>query len=374
MVNNSIYRIMNTENLFDDKGQQNGLINELIRLMTIEKIVITTSRDKKPARSWTLRIVDNDEFILGSFAKYVYNQVYKAFCGIDDRNDKENLVGNTLLLVFDSLSELVTDEKYQTIFTNLGLEQNIDGMKAILINEDYSKQLYGYLKKIVKIKIKGLIREGYSYNIDGKEFHKNGKYEFTDYTMASEIDGANDEGEDGLYPDGYVNSIADTDAHKFTEYEEKNYYSVLELVMDNKEDIFTNKQLEFMKDWGNKEKYSNEDKKQYKRSITKRLFEYCDNNPYIMKDKNGKYNIRKTTLDDILADAKKLHTNLAKFEFIMNELSLNQQLLDRFMDRIIEKYDNGYYKPIVLYLRNKKNIDLVFINTKFSKIINTITL
>lgn len=376
-ANTSIERIMNTESLFDTNGKENGLINELIRLMSEGKIVKVKGNKKKKTKekeSWILDIIHNDEFVLGSFAKYVYNQVYESFAGIDDRNDKENLVGNTLLLVSDSLSELVIDKKYQTIFNNLGLKQNIDGMKAILINEEYSKQLFGYLKKIVKIKIKNLIREGYSYNIDGKEFHKNGKYEFTDYTMASEIDGANDEGEDGSYPDGYVNSIADTDAHKFTEYKEKNYYSVLELVMDNKEDIFTDKQLEFMKDWGNKEKYSNEDKKQYKRSITKRLFEYCDNNPYITKDKNGKYNIRKTTLDDILADAKKLNTNLAKFEFMMNELSLNQQLLNRFIDRIIEKYDNNYYKPIVLYLRDKKNIDLVFINTKFSKIINNISL
>ena len=368
-ANTSLERIMNTESLFDDKGQQNGLINELIRLMTKEKIIRTTSKDGKPARSWTLRIVHNDEFVLGSFAKYVHNQVYESFSGIDDRNDRENLVGNTLLLVSDSLSELVIDKKYQTIFNNLGLKQNIDGMKAILINKDYSKQLYGYLKKIVDIKIKNLIREGYSYNIDGKEFHKNGKYEFTDYTRASEIDGANDEYEDGLYPDGYINSIADTDAHKFTEYEEKNYYSILGLVMDNKEDIFTDKQLEFLKNWQDKNKYNNEDKKQYKRNIAKRLFEYCDNHPYIMKDKNGKYSIKKTTLDDIVSEADKQKTNKDKFVYLMNKLMENQTMLDRFIDKIIDNYDNNYYRPLVKYI-NKQEIDLVFINNEFTEILD----
>ena len=364
-------RIAKTDRLIDTKGKQNGLINELIRLMTKEKIIRIPSRDKEPATSWVLQIVDNKEFILGSFAKYVYNQVYKSFAGVDDRNDRENLVGNALLLVFDSLLDVATDSKYKEIFTNLGLEQDVDGMKAILLDDDYSKQLYGYLKKIVEIKIKGLIREGYSYNINGKEFHSNGKYEFTDYTRESDMITSDDE--DELYPDGYVNNIMDKDAHKFTEYKEKNYYSVLELVMDNKENIFTNKQLEFMKDWDNKEKYNKDDKKQYKKSIEKRLIKFCDNSDKIKKV-DGRYEIKKTTLDDIIADSKKLHTNLAKFEFIINELSLNQQLLDRFMDIIIDKYDNSYYRPINLYLKNKKNIDLVYVNTKFTEIINNISL
>lgn len=361
-------RIAKIDRLIDTAGKQNGLINELIRLMTKEKIIRIPSRDKEPATSWVLQIVDNKEFILGSFAKYVYNQVYKSFAGVDDRNDRENLVGNALLLVFDSLLDVATDSKYKEIFTNLGLEQDVDGMKAILLDDDYSKQLYGYLKKIVEIKIKGLIREGYSYNIDGKEFHKNGNYEFTDYTRESEMI-TTDEFGDELYPDGYINSVPDADAHKFTEYKEKNYYSVLELVMDNKEDIFTAKQLDFMKDWGNKEKYNKDDKKQYKKLIEKRLIKFCDNSDRIKKI-DGRYEIKKTTLDDIIADSEKLHTNLAKFEFIINELSLNQQLLDRFMDIIIDNFPNQYYRPINLYLRDKKNIDLVYINNEFTEILD----
>lgn len=364
-------RIAKMDRLIDCEGKQNGLINELIRLMTKEKMIRTTSRDGKPAISWSISIIDNKEFILGSFAQYVYNQAYKSFAGVDDRHDKENLVGNALLLVSESLLDVATDSKYKEIFTNLGLEQNVEGMKAILLNDEYSKQLYGYLKKIVDIKIKNLIRDGYSYNIDGKEFHKNGKYEFTDYTRESDMITSDDE--DDSLPDGYVNNIMDKDAHKFTEYKEKNYHSVLELVMDNKENIFTNKQLEFMKDWGNKEKYNKDDKKQYKKSIEKRLIKFCDNSDRIKKV-DGRYEIKKTTLDDIIADSEKLHTNLAKFEFIINELSLNQQLLDRFMDIIIDKYDSDYYRPINLYLRDKKNIDLVYVNTKFTEIINNISL
>lgn len=365
-------RIAKIDRLIDTAGKQNGLINELIRLMTKEKIIRIPSRDKEPATSWVLQIVDNKEFILGSFAKYVYNQVYKSFAGVDDRNDRENLVGNALLLVFDSLLDVATDSKYKEIFNNLGLEQDVDGIKAIILNDDYSKQLYGYLKKIVEIKIKNLIREGYSYNIDGKEFHKNGNYEFTDYVRESTIKTKDNEGNQ-LYPDGFFESIMDDNAHKYTEYEEKNYHSVLELVMDNKEDIFTAKQLAFMKDWDNKEKYNKDDKKQYKKSIEKRLIKFCDNSDRIKKV-DGRYEIKKTTLDDIIADSEKLHTNLAKFEFIINELSLNQQLLDRFMDIIIDKYDNSYYRPINLYLKNKKNIDLVYVNTKFTEIINNISL
>lgn len=368
-MRNSIERLLGMDRLFDCEGKKNGLINELIRLMTKEKIDVVTAKEGKPARSWTLRIIDNKEFILGSFAKYVHNQVYKSFAGVDDRHDKETLVGNALLLVSESLTELVTLDKYKEIFTNFGLEQNLDGMKAILVNEDYSKQLYGYLKKIVEIKIKGLIREGYSYNINGKEFHRNGNYEFTDYTRESEMI-TTDEFGDELYPDGYVNSVPDADAHKFTEYEEKNYYSVLELVMDNKEDIFTNKQLDFMKDWGNKEKYTKQDSYKYRKNIEKKLLEYCDNHSKIDKDDKGKYIIKKTTLDDILDDSEKLHTNLAKFEFIINELSLNQQLLDRFMDIIIDNFPNQYYRPINLYLRDKKNIDLVYINNEFTEILD----
>ena len=370
-ANTSIERIMNTENLFDTDGKENGLINELIRLMSEGKIVKVKGNKKKKTKekeSWVLDIIHNDEFVLGSFAKYVYNQVYESFAGIDDRNDKENLVGNTLLLVSDSLSELVTDKKYQTIFNNLGLEQNLDGMKAILINEDYSKQLYGYLKKIVEIKIKNLIRDGYSYNIDGKEFHKNGNYQFTDYVRESSINTKDNDGNQ-LYPDGFFESIMDENAHKYTEYEEKNYHSVLELVMDNKEDIFTDKQLEFLKNWQDKNKYKKEYRRAYKNNITKRLFEFCDNHPYIMKDKNGKYSIRKTTLDDIVSEADKQKTNKDKFIYLMNKLMENQTMLDRFIDKIIDNFDNNYYRPLVKYI-NKQEIDLVFINNEFTEILD----
>lgn len=370
-ANTSIERIMNTESLFDTDGKENGLINELIRLMSEAKIVKVKGNKKKKTKekeSWVLDIIHNDEFVLGSFAKYVYNQVYESFAGIDDRNDKENLVGNTLLLVSDSLSELVIDEKYKTIFNNLGLEQNLDSMKAILINEDYSKQLYGYLKKIVDIKIKNLIREGYSYNIDGKEFHRNGNYQFTDYVRESSIKTKDNDGNQ-LYPDGFFESIMDENAHKYTEYEEKNYYSVLELVIDNKENIFTKKQLEFLKNWQDKNKYNKLDREQYKRTIAKRLFEYCDNHPYIMKDKNGKYSIRKTTLDDIVSEADKQKTNKDKFVYLMNKLMENQTMLDRFIDKIIDNYDNNYYRPLVKYI-NKQEIDLVFINNEFTEILD----
>lgn len=370
-ANTSIERIMNTESLFDTNGKENGLINELIRLMSEGKIVKVKGNKKKKTKekeSWILDIIHNDEFVLGSFAKYVYNQVYESFAGIDDRNDKENLVGNTLLLVSDSLSELVIDKKYQTIFNNLGLKQNIDGMKAILINEDYSKQLYGYLKKIVEIKIKNLIRDGYSYNIDGKEFHKNGNYQFTDYVRESSINTKDNDGNQ-LYPDGFFESIMDENAHKYTEYEEKNYHSVLELVMDNKEDIFTDKQLEFLKNWQDKNKYKKEYRRAYKNNIAKRLFEYCDNHPYIMKDKNGKYSIRKTTLDDIVSEADKQKTNKDKFIYLMNKLMENQTMLDRFIDKIIDNYDNNYYRPLVKYI-NKQEIDLVFINNEFTEILD----
>ena len=370
-ANTSIEKIMNTESLFDTDGKENGLINELIRLMSEGKIVKVKGNKKKKTKekeSWVLDIIHNDEFVLGSFAKYVYNQVYESFAGIDDRNDKENLVGNTLLLVSDSLSELVIDEKYQTIFNNLGLEQNIDGMKAILINEDYSKQLYGYLKKIVDIKIKNLIRDGYSYNIDGKEFHKNGNYQFTDYVRESSINTKDNDGNQ-LYPDGFFESIMDENAHKYTEYEEKNYHSVLELVMDNKENIFTDKQLEFLKNWQDKNKYKKEYRRAYKNNIAKRLFEYCDNHPYIMKDKNGKYSIRKTTLDDIVSEADKQKTNKHKFIYLMNKLMENQTMLDRFIDKIIDNYDNNYYRPLVKYI-NKQEIDLVFINNEFTEILD----
>lgn len=370
-ANTSLERIMNTESLFDTDGKENGLINELIRLMSEGKIVKVKGNKKKKTKekeSWVLDIIHNDEFVLGSFAKYVHNQVYESFAGIDDRNDRENLVGNTLLLVSDSLSELVTDEKYQTIFNNLGLEQNLDGMKAILVNEDYSKQLYGYLKKIVEIKIKNLIRDGYSYNIDGKEFHRNGNYQFTDYVRESSIKTKDGDGNQ-LYPDGFFESIMDENAHKFTEHKEKNYHSVLELVMDNKEDIFTNKQLEFLKNWQDKNKYNKLDREQYKRTIAKRLFEYCDNHPYIMKDKNGKYSIRKTTLDDIISEADKQKTNKDKFVYLMNKLMENQTMLDRFIDKIIDNYDNNYYRPLVKYI-NKQEIDLVFINNEFTEILD----
>ena len=370
-ANTSIERIMNTESLFDTDGKENGLINELIRLMSEGKIVKVKGDKKKKTKekeSWILDIVHNDEFVLGSFAKYVYNQVYESFAGIDDRNDKENLVGNTLLLVSDSLSELVIDEKYQTIFNNLGLEQNIDGMKAILINEDYSKQLYGYLKKIVDIKIKNLIRDGYSYNIDGKEFHKNGNYQFTDYVRESSINTKDNDGNQ-LYPDGFFESIMDENAHKYTEYEEKNYHSVLELVMDNKENIFTDKQLEFLKNWQDKNKYTRQNAYDYRENIAKRLFEFCDNHPYIMKDKNGKYSIRKTTLDDIVSEADKQKTNKDKFIYLMNKLMENQTMLDRFIDKIIDNFDNNYYRPLVKYI-NKQEIDLVFINNEFTEILD----
>lgn len=370
-ANTSIERIMNTESLFDTNGKENGLINELIRLMSEGKIVKVKGNKKKKTKekeSWVLDIIHNDEFVLGSFAKYVYNQVYESFAGIDDRNDKENLVGNTLLLVSDSLSELVIDKKYQTIFNNLGLKQNIDGMKAILINEDYSKQLYGYLKKIVEIKIKNLIRDGYSYNIDGKEFHKNGNYQFTDYVRESSINTKDNDGNQ-LYPDGFFESIMDENAHKYTEYEEKNYHSVLELVMDNKENIFTKKQLEFLKNWQDKNKYNKLDREQYKRTIAKRLFLFCDNHPYIMKDKNGKYSIRKTTLDDIVSEADKQKTNKDKFIYLMNKLMENQTILDRFIDKIIDNYDNNYYRPLVKYINNQE-IDLVFINNEFTEILD----
>lgn len=370
-ANTSIERIMNTESLFDTDGEENGLINELIRLMSEGKIVKVKGNKKKKTKekeSWILDIIHNDEFVLGSFAKYVYNQVYESFAGIDDRNDKENLVGNTLLLVSDSLSELVIDKKYQTIFNNLGLKQNIDGMKAILINEDYSKQLYGYLKKIVEIKIKNLIRDGYSYNIDGKEFHRNGNYQFTDYVRESSINTKDGDGNQ-LYPDGFFESIMDENAHKYTEYEEKNYHSVLELVMDNKENIFTKKQLEFLKNWQDKNKYNKLDREQYKRTIAKRLFLFCDNHPYIMKDKNGKYSIRKTTLDDIVSEADKQKTNKDKFIYLMNKLMENQTILDRFIDKIIDNFDNNYYRPLVKYI-NKQEIDLVFINNEFTEILD----
>lgn len=370
-ANTSIERIMNVESLFDTDGKENGLINELIRLMSEGKIVKVKGNKKKKTKekeSWILDIVHNDEFVLGSFAKYVYNQVYESFAGIDDRNDKENLVGNTLLLVSDSLSELVTDKKYQTIFNNLGLEQNIDGMKAILINEDYSKQLYGYLKKIVEIKIKNLIRDGYSYNIDGKEFHKNGNYQFTDYVRESSINTKDGDGNQ-LYPDGFFESIMDENAHKYTEYEEKNYHSVLELVMDNKEDIFTDKQLEFLKNWQDKNKYTRQNAYDYRENIAKRLFEFCDNHPYIMKDKNGKYSIRKTTLDDIVSEADKQKTNKDKFIYLMNKLMENQTMLDRFIDKIIDNFDNNYYRPLVKYI-NKQEIDLVFVNNEFTEILD----
>ena len=370
-ANTSIERIMNTENLFDTDGKENGLINELIRLMSEGKIVKVKGNKKKKTKekeSWVLDIIHNDEFVLGSFAKYVHNQVYESFAGIDDRNDRENLVGNTLLLVSDSLSELVTDKKYQTIFNNLGLEQNIDGMKAILINEDYSKQLYGYLKKIVEIKIKNLIRDGYSYNIDGKEFHRNGNYQFTDYVRESSINTKDGDGNQ-LYPDGFFESIMDENAHKYTEYEEKNYHSVLELVMDNKENIFTKKQLEFLKNWQDKNKYNKLDREQYKRTIAKRLFLFCDNHPYIMKDKNGKYSIRKTTLDDIVSEADKQKTNKDKFIYLMNKLMENQTMLDRFIDKIIDNFDNNYYRPLVKYI-NKQEIDLVFVNNEFTEILD----
>lgn len=370
-ANTSIERIMNTESLFDTNEKENGLINELIRLMSEGKIVKVKGNKKKKTKekeSWVLDIIHNDEFVLGSFAKYVYNQVYKSFAGIDDRNDKENLVGNTLLLVSDSLSELVIDKKYQTIFNNLGLKQNIDGMKAILINEDYSKQLYGYLKKIVEIKIKNLIRDGYSYNIDGKEFHKNGNYQFTDYVRESSINTKDNDGNQ-LYPDGFFESIMDENAHKYTEYEEKNYHSVLELVMDNKENIFTDKQLEFLKNWQDKNKYTRQNAYDYRKNIAKRLFEFCDNHPYIMKDKNGKYSIRKTTLDDIVSEADKQKTNKDKFIYLMNKLMENQTMLDRFIDKIIDNYDNNYYRPLVKYI-NKKEIDLVFINNEFTEILD----
>ena len=370
-ANTSIEKIMNTESLFDTDGKENGLINELIRLMSEGKIVKVKGNKKKKTKekeSWVLDIIHNDEFVLGSFAKYVYNQVYESFAGIDDRNDKENLVGNTLLLVSDSLSELVTDKKYQTIFNNLGLEQNIDGMKAILINEDYSKQLYGYLKKIVEIKIKNLIRDGYSYNIDGKEFHKNGNYQFTDYVRESSINTKDNDGNQ-LYPDGFFESIMDENAHKYTEYEEKNYHSVLELVMDNKENIFTDKQLEFLKNWQDKNKYTRQNAYDYRENIAKRLFEFCDNHPYIMKDKNGKYSIRKTTLDDIVSEADKQKTNKDKFIYLMNKLMENQTMLDRFIDKIIDNFDNNYYRPLVKYI-NKQEIDLVFINNEFTEILD----
>lgn len=370
-ANTSIERIMNTESLFDTNGKENGLINELIRLMSEGKIVKVKGNKKKKTKekeSWVLDIIHNDEFVLGSFAKYVYNQVYESFAGIDDRNDRENLVGNTLLLVSDSLFELVTDEKYKTIFNNLSLEQNLDGMKAILANEDYSKQLYGYLKKIVEIKIKNLIRDGYSYNIDGKEFHKNGNYQFTDYVRESSINTKDNDGNQ-LYPDGFFESIMDENAHKYTEYEEKNYHSVLELVMDNKEDIFTDKQLEFLKNWQDKNKYKKEYRRAYKNNIAKRLFEYCDNHPYIMKDKNGKYSIRKTTLDDIVSEADKQKTNKDKFVYLMNKLMENQTMLDRFIDKIIDNFDNNYYRPLVKYI-NKQEIDLVFVNNEFTEILD----
>lgn len=370
-ANTSIERIMNTESLFDTNEKENGLINELIRLMSEGKIVKVKGNKKKKTKekeSWVLDIIHNDEFVLGSFAKYVYNQVYESFAGIDDRNDKENLVGNTLLLVSDSLSELVIDKKYQTIFNNLGLKQNIDGMKAILINEDYSKQLYGYLKKIVEIKIKNLIRDGYSYNIDGKEFHKNGNYQFIDYVRESSINTKDNDGNQ-LYPDGFFESIMDENAHKYTEYEEKNYHSVLELVMDNKENIFTDKQLEFLKNWQDKNKYTRQNAYDYRENIAKRLFEFCDNHPYIMKDKNGKYSIRKTTLDDIVSEADKQKTNKDKFIYLMNKLMENQTMLDRFIDKIIDNYDNNYYRPLVKYI-NKKEIDLVFINNEFTEILD----
>lgn len=370
-ANTSIERIMNVESLFDTDGKENGLINELIRLMSEGKIVKVKGNKKKKTKekeSWVLDIVHNDEFVLGSFAKYVYNQVYESFAGIDDRNDKENLVGNTLLLVSDSLSELVTDKKYQTIFNNLGLEQNIDGMKAILVNEDYSKQLYGYLKKIVEIKIKNLIRDGYSYNIDGKEFHRNGNYQFTDYVRESSINTKDGDGNQ-LYPDGFFESIMDENAHKYTEYEEKNYHSVLELVMDNKEDIFTDKQLEFLKNWQDKNKYTRQNAYDYRENIAKRLFEFCDNHPYIMKDKNGKYSIRKTTLDDIVSEADKQKTNKDKFIYLMNKLMENQTMLDRFIDKIIDNFDNNYYRPLVKYI-NKQEIDLVFVNNEFTEILD----
>ena len=363
-------RLINCDRLFDTDGKQNGIINELIRLMTREKKIITSPKNKdKASISWGLDIVDNKDFILGSFGIWVFNRVYKSFSGVDDRNDKENLVGNALLLISESLTELVTLDKYKEIFINLGLDQDVESMKAIILNEDYSKQLYGYLKKIVEIKIKGLIREGYSYNINGKEFHSNGKYEFTDYTRESEIDGANDEGDDNYY-DGYINSIADTEAHKFTEYEEKNYNSVYSLILDNKENISTAKQLAFLKEWNNKDKYTNKDKCKYKKNIEKRLIKFCDECDKL-EFINGNYIIKKTSLDDIVAEANKLDTNLDKFNYFMNKIKDDQTMTDKVIDIVIDKFDNSYYKPIINYI-NCGKVDLVFINTKFSKILNNL--
>lgn len=88
-----------------------------------------------------------------------------------------------------------------------------------------------------------------------------------------------------------------------------------------------------------------------------------------MKDKNGKYSIKKTTLDDIVSEADKQKTNKDKFIYLMNKLMENQTMLDRFIDKIIDNYDNNYYRPLVKYI-NKQEIDLVFINNEFTEILD----
>ena len=44
-------------------------------------------------------------------------------------------------------------------------------------------------------------------------------------------------------------------------------------------------------------------------------------------------------------------------------------MLDRFIDKIIDNYDNNYYRPLVKYI-NKQEIDLVFINNEFTEILD----
>ena len=134
-------RLVNCDRLFDTDGKQNGIINELIRLMTREKKIITSPKNKdKASISWGLDIVDNKDFI---FIENRDNEVSNLALDLDEEEE--------------SLQLLFSKKKNYSIGHGVGTIQDIDsktGKGAII-----TSFLPSYEVKGISFDIEGLSQE-----------------------------------------------------------------------------------------------------------------------------------------------------------------------------------------------------------------------
>lgn len=295
-----------------------------------------------------------DKILAGHYIKPIKGngwQGYFEMCGYKNKKyysneDWEDTMSEGRLIGLENLIALSEGKLNNKLRKNFNFEVNcVDDFKAMLRDEGLSENIRRYLVNMVKYKNLREIQKGTHTECYSTKTMKDGVLTI-EYTrkIGVSLDAPkeySDEGKVTTYYDYLEDTLED-------EEEEIDYDTIFKYINEIKEDILTDKQLDYIKRKANGEHFNPQVSCEYKKRIQNAIIEYLNKSKYAFKTNFGwliKQDII-TTLEDIL----KQNTEKQSFEKLCYYLSLDNKCETALID-LLHQLTFKDYDPIFYHIR-----------------------